>query len=709
VRAVAALLATDLRQLVRSRRALLVGVLLPIAVWPAVLFISQRVSAEQQARLDQTVYLWSVAGEEADLLRRLVAEAEAAGPGEPDAGVTGDGPAAAGWPASFGLEEVVPAPDDFRTAIDEETIHVFVEALPPGTETAAAQEATGSASRTAASDPDHDAADVGTDDGAAPSPVPVFRAHYRADRDLSREAMDRLQRALARANEMRRERLLLARGFPARPSEMGVIETRDIASEAESTGLQLGRFISALLVSLLLAGGSVVASDSLAGEKERGTLETLLTTAVSRVQIVVAKQLSILVVALAMTAIQLAAIWAYIGSGIVDLPEGVSIALTPGLVVLLFVLYLPVAALLASALLLASAYAKSYKEAQLYFLPAFLIGIAPTLAPLLPGASLRSILALVPIANLSLAVKDILAGDPDPLLTVVAWLVTATAAAALAAASSRMLTRESLITTVQLEPSGALPGPELFRRDVVRWVAAAWAVILVASLFMGTGERILERQIGFNMSVMFGVTLLLLRRYRLPARETLSLRRPPPSAWLAVALGAPSALVVGLFLVQVTAGLMPVPEDVIRAFVEQMFPADLAPWKLLLLLVLLPAVFEELLFRGVLLSGLAGQRTAVRVLVCAVAFALFHVSFFRLVPTAFLGAMLALATLWTGSIFPAMAWHAANNAIAAFVLGDVEALPPWTAAFALPGLAVALYLLRRSGGVEARARPRHDG
>ncbi|HVR28146.1 MAG TPA: CPBP family intramembrane glutamic endopeptidase, partial [Thermoanaerobaculia bacterium] len=109
-----------------------------------------------------------------------------------------------------------------------------------------------------------------------------------------------------------------------------------------------------------------------------------------------------------------------------------------------------------------------------------------------------------------------------------------------------------------------------------------------------------------------------------------------------------------------------------------------------------PAIFEELLFRGALLSGLAGQRTWARVLVVAVAFGIFHVSFFRFLPTAFLGALLALATIWTGSIFPAMAWHAANNAIAAFVLEDMERLPVWAFTVALPGLAIALYLLWRA-------------
>jgi sodium transport system permease protein len=105
---------------------------------------------------------------------------------------------------------------------------------------------------------------------------------------------------------------------------------------------------------------------------------------------------------------------------------------------------------------------------------------------------------------------------------------------------------------------------------------------------------------------------------------------------------------------------------------------------------------EELFFRGIVLSGLSGRRVAVAVLGSAIAFGIYHVSFFRLLPTAFLGVLLALATLWSGSIFPAMVWHAANNAIGVFAVDDAETLPSWVWVAAPPVLMIALYLLWRS-------------
>jgi len=58
----------------------------------------------------------------------------------------------------------------------------------------------------------------------------------------------------------------------------------DLASRRQVAGLALGRGITLLLMLFILTGGAIVATDSIAGEKERGTLETLLTTAASRVR-----------------------------------------------------------------------------------------------------------------------------------------------------------------------------------------------------------------------------------------------------------------------------------------------------------------------------------------------------------------------------------------------------------------------------------------
>src|SRR5204862_4024202 len=88
------------------------------------------------------------------------------------------------------------------------------------------------------------------------------------------------------------------------------------------------------------------------------------------------------------------------------------------------------------------------------------------------------------------------------------------------------------------------------------------------------------------------------------------------------------------------------------------------PWELLLYVALLPAFCDELEFRGMLLSGLKRRlRPATLGVVIGIIFGLFHMSLFRIAPTAALGMVLTAIALMTGSIFPGMLLHAGNNAL----------------------------------------------
>ena len=86
--------------------------------------------------------------------------------------------------------------------------------------------------------------------------------------------------------------------------------------------------------------------------------------------------------------------------------------------------------------------------------------------------------------------------------------------------------------------------------------------------------------------------------------------------------------------------------------------------QLVFFLTVLPGIFEEIAFRGLLLHGLHRRlRPLPLVVVVGIAFGIFHVTLFRFVPTACLGAMFAAVTLLTGSVYPAMLWHALSNAL----------------------------------------------
>ncbi len=90
----------------------------------------------------------------------------------------------------------------------------------------------------------------------------------------------------------------------------------------------------------------------------------------------------------------------------------------------------------------------------------------------------------------------------------------------------------------------------------------------------------------------------------------------------------------------------------------------------LLFMALLPAIAEELFFRGFLMNVFNGifKNMHVAIIVTAVIFSLIHMQFLKAIPIAFLGVVFGYAVYWTGSIWTAIAAHFLNNAVVVFQL-----------------------------------------
>jgi membrane protease YdiL (CAAX protease family) len=207
----------------------------------------------------------------------------------------------------------------------------------------------------------------------------------------------------------------------------------------------------------------------------------------------------------------------------------------------------------------------------------------------------------------------------------------------------------------------------------------------------------LRAQLALNLgALMLGGSIVMVRRYGLDVREAWALRKPPNIAWLAVIIGAPAGMIVAQGVFVLSSHVLPVPSEALETFSESLTP-DIPAWQLYPLLTLAPGVCEEIFFRGMLLHGLRKRLGPVALcLVVGLVFGLFHVALFRLIPTGFIGVMLAAVTLLTGSIFPAMLWHAGNN-LCAVLVGEAgyaaSDTPGWLYAVASVVLAAAFWLL----------------
>jgi sodium transport system permease protein len=672
LKSVATLYRTELRMAARDKRTIFFSLVLPLALMPVMMFSSVWVQKKRTAELATMVHRYAVTGPGSELARNWIAEALA----RPEKGSPGSE-----LGASRQHFEEAPRKDP-EPALQSGDLAFYVVAEEQG-------QPVGSPSPAQRIE-------------AAPAGSPLLTLVYRADRDTSRSAAFELRHRLEDLRRNLRARLLETRGFPISPAEVARAVEQNVASARQVAGLNLGRVLTLFLLLFVFMGGAVVAADALAGEKERGTLETLLATAAGRNEIIAAKSLLILSSALLITTVQALNFLAYVVFKIVPVGADLGLAVTPATAALLFLLYLPAVALISSVLLATSGWARSYKEAQLYFMPVMLLGLLPALVPMLPAVRLRSAIIVVPIANIAVAAKEILTGSRDWPFIAAAWLVTALAAVGLARFTVRMLDEERLVGSADVSRAELLGGPELFQRRVLRAFALMWVTALVVSTYIGSYAGANVRvQLLFNIGVVFiGGSLLLIRHYRLDIKSALALRPVRPVIWLAVVAGVPGGLLTASGLFKLVSLVLPVPHEWAERFAKALVPADLPLWQILPFITILPAIGEEIAFRGVLLHGLRKRLHPVALaLVVGVIFGLFHFDMARLIPVACLGTLLAAVTLLTGSIFPAMLWHALNNGLAVAALSaelPIQDPPPGLYVLGALLLGLAFWVLWRN-------------
>ena len=195
------------------------------------------------------------------------------------------------------------------------------------------------------------------------------------------------------------------------------LKTVNTADERESFGEQIGGMLPYILIVLCLTGAMYPAIDIGAGEKERGTLETLLLTPISRFAIVMGKFLTIMTTGITTALITVFSLvfWSYLIGEIanVDVVARILSAVGAVDVLLILLMLIPVSAIFAALLLAISIYARSYKEAQNYMGPMSMLGFFPVMVAMLPGIKLNWSWSLVPISNVALAIKEILKGTID--------------------------------------------------------------------------------------------------------------------------------------------------------------------------------------------------------------------------------------------------------------------------------------------------------
>lgn len=195
------------------------------------------------------------------------------------------------------------------------------------------------------------------------------------------------------------------------------IEKRNVADDREVWGERLGGALPYFIFILCLQGAMAPAADLGAGEKERGTLETLLISPMDRYKLVLGKFLTICSAGIitALITVSSMALWGLVLSQGMAVEFVVEIMSMIGIVdfVLIFLMLVPVVAVFASVLLSLSIYARSFKEAQSYMGSLIMVVIFPVIIAMMPGVELKGGWIWVPLTNVALAMKELFKGTMD--------------------------------------------------------------------------------------------------------------------------------------------------------------------------------------------------------------------------------------------------------------------------------------------------------
>ncbi len=321
--------------------------------------------------------------------------------------------------------QVVPPAEDYARRIEDKKLRAAIEFPPEFEERLAAGE---------------EAADL---------TVKIY--HYQGE-IRSTFAVRNLQKLLRDYRDEVIEQRLAARNLSPAILEPFRTEEQNVASPEKVGGAMLGGLIPYMIILLSLTGAMYPAIDLTAGEKERGTIETILASPVSRTALATGKFLTVFTASVAtalLSLLSLAATFTFAPQlremGGERGRQLFNIALSAKGVAAVLGMILPLAVMFSAALLAIALLAKSYKEAQSYISPLMIVVILPAVASILPGIELDAKLALIPILNVSLVSKEILTGTYHWNYIVLIFLSSCLYAAAALGIAAAAFKRESVL------------------------------------------------------------------------------------------------------------------------------------------------------------------------------------------------------------------------------------------------------------------------
>ncbi len=512
---------------------------------------------------------------------------------------------------------------------------------------------------------------------------------YDTAEPRSREARERLREVFEKSYERLVAERVKSAGLAETFADPLEVKEENVAPPAKSTGSILGAILPLIMVVMLGVGAFYPAVDLTAGEKERGTFETLLSTPATKLDIVAGKFLAVFTLSMLTGALNLASMLATLWFQLSQFFEAdgdgalgrMVIEVPPAAALTLLAILVPLAFFISALMMTVALLARSFREAQAYVTPFFLAIVLPAGAASMPSVELDRVTQFIPITNVALLFRDLLLGKAHGEMAFFVFISTAVYALLALLIAAWMFQREDVVLSQE-----SLAPITFDRRSIVPSrvptpgiALGIFSVVMLLLFYGGTALQVWRLHAGLALT-QFGLILapvvLALLYGKIKLRTALNLRVPSPAALTGSLLIGFGWLVISIQLGAWLARAFEMPVE-LEVLTRKLFDVSQLPggvWMLLAIVALSPAICEEALFRGVLLAALRDRLPAwATIAVIGLLFGLFHLSVYKILPTGLSGAVFAYLVLRSGSIICSSLAHLSLNGLA--ILVETGTLP----------------------------------
>ena len=506
--------------------------------------------------------------------------------------------------------------------------------------------------------------------------VKDYKVYYNASNDDGSQACSRLEEILEDYKKEKVSEGIKALGLDEKALLQPITYSfNNVAQSEQIAGYLLGIILPFILILGILTGSIYPAIDVMAGEKERGTLETLLTLPISNIELVMGKYFAVSLSALVSALLSVISIGCSMiflilsASELIDVP-GMNMDFSKLCIPLLitFVCICLFTLVISAISMCVCSLARSFKEAQNAMTPLMLVAMLLSYSSMIPTLELSSVTAGIPVVNVVLAIKSVLTFKYDISLLMIVLVSNSIFVMLAVWLLSKLFRSEEILFGNNngfsfLErrsdiKKGTMPS---FSDGIILYAVAMLVLIYICSYLQA---KFMLWGVALTEVIILALPVLLSMYIKTDLRKVYSLNRPSlkeliGSGVLWLGLWGVILVIDNIFT---QCGWMNENQNI--EFQTQLLTGH-NTITTFAVIAIMPAICEEALFRGFIFTAVKDKTHPIRaILISGILFSLMHIEPVKLLPIAILGIAMGYILHKTGSIFCTMLVHVLNNGIA---------------------------------------------